>query len=139
MRGRAVSCLHEPHRLHRDLETIRGRDPATSATFARFENPWFFLETADAYAGVFRDAGFSVPFARIEPTATRHSPEQVLTVFESGAAAGYLNPDCYDVPLPKGYVESFRRILYDSFRAQAGGDGRVDLVFNRIYLLAVKP
>jgi len=115
------------------------REPATTGAFGRFKNPWFFLETADAYADVFRESGFSVPFARIEATTTRYSPEQVLKVFESGAAAGYLNPDCYEIPLPDGYVESFRRILSESFRAQAGADGLVELAFNRIYLVAVKP
>jgi trans-aconitate 2-methyltransferase len=111
----------------------------TSATFARFQSPWFFLETADDYADLFRRAGFAVPFSRIDTTCTRHSPEEVLAVFESGAAAGYLNPDCYDVPLPDGYRESVRRILAREFRAQAGADGQVELCFQRIYLLAVKP
>jgi len=59
-------------------------------------------------------------------------------LFEFGAAAGYLNPHCYDVALPDGYLEAFRRILSESFRAQAGADGRVDPVFNRFDVLAVK-
>jgi trans-aconitate methyltransferase len=121
----------------RGVEAV-ARDPATSATFARFESPWFFLESADAYGEIFRQAGFSVPFARIQAATTRCSPEQVLTVFESGAAAGYLNPACYGGALPDGYVEAFRRILSGSFRAEAGDDGQVPLVFHRIYLLAVK-
>jgi trans-aconitate methyltransferase len=114
------------------------RHPGTAATFARFQSPWFFLETAEAYAEVLREAGFEVPFARMETTRTRHSKEQAINIFESGAAAGYLNPSCYEVPLPAGYVESVRQILADSFQAQAGADGQVELVFNRIYLLAVK-
>jgi trans-aconitate methyltransferase len=112
--------------------------PETAAIFSRFRSPWFFCETSDAYAGVFRDAGFAVPFARMETARARYSPEQVLKVFESGAAAGYLNSACYEVPLPGGYLESFRGILADAFRAQADGDGQVELVFHRIYLVAVR-
>ena len=113
--------------------------PETAATFSRFRSPWFLCETGDEYAEFCRDAGFIVPFARIEETSARYSPEQVLKVFESGAAAGYLNATCYGVPMPNGYVESFRRILADAFRAQADGDGQVELVFHRIYLVAVRP
>ena len=113
--------------------------PETAATFSRFRSPWFFCETGDEYEDFFRDAGFIVPFARIEETSARYSPEEVLKVFESGAAAGYLNATCYGVPMPDGYVESFRRILADAFRAQADGDGQVELIFHRIYLVAVRP
>ncbi len=115
------------------------RDSGTRETFARFRSPWFFLETAEAYADAFRRAGFTVPLARIEVTRTPSAPEQVLTAFESGAAAGYLNPACYGGSLPEGFVEAFRRIALGSFRQQAGADGRVDLAFHRIYLLAAVP
>jgi ubiquinone/menaquinone biosynthesis C-methylase UbiE len=112
--------------------------PGTAATFARFRSPWFFLETGDAYADVFRRAGFVVPFARIEATGARYSPDQTLQLFESGAAAGYMNANCYGGSLPDGYVQSFRRVLADAFGAQAGEDGQVDLVFHRIYLIALR-
>ncbi len=118
-------------------EVARRRE--TAETFARFRSPWFFLETAEAYADLFQKAGFLVPLARIEEPRTRHSPEHVLNVFESGASVGYLNPACYDVPLTDGYVECFRRFLGEAFRAQAGPDGQVELVFHRVYVLAVKP
>ena len=111
--------------------------PDTAATFAQFRSPWFFLETSDAYANVFRHAGFVVPFARIEATSARYTPDQMLKVFESGAAAGYLNANCYGGEVPAGYVQSFRRVLAEAFRAQAGADGQVDLVFHRIYLIAM--
>jgi ubiquinone/menaquinone biosynthesis C-methylase UbiE len=114
------------------------REPATAATYARFHSPWFFLESAEAYADLFCRTGFAVPFSRIDTSRSKHSLEQALAVFESGAAAGYLNPDCYEVPLPDGYGESVRRILAREFRAQAGADGLVELCFRRIYLLAVK-
>ncbi|HTP25249.1 MAG TPA: hypothetical protein VMK12_06245 [Anaeromyxobacteraceae bacterium] len=49
---------------------------------------------AEAYADVFREAGFSVPFVRIEPTTTRCAREQLLKVFNSGAATGVAEPEC---------------------------------------------
>ena len=112
--------------------------PDTATTFAQFRSPWLFLETGDAYADIFRRAGFVVPFARIEATSARYSPDQMLKVFESGAAAGYLNVNCYGGSVPDGYVHSFRRILADAFRAQADANGQVELVFHRIYLVALR-
>jgi len=122
----------------RGIDAI-ARHPETAATLARFRSPWFFLETGDAYADVFRRAGFAVPFVRIEATRARYSPDQTLKVFESGAAAGYLNLNCYAGAVPDSYAESFRRILADAFRSQAGADGQVELVFHRIYLIALRP
>jgi trans-aconitate methyltransferase len=49
-----------------------------------------------------------------------------------------MNANCYGCSVPDGYVESFRRILADAFHAQAGADGKVDLVFHRIYLVALR-
>jgi len=112
------------------------RHPETAATFSRFRNPWFFRETADAYADIFHDVGFVVKFTQIVDTSARYSPEQVLKIFESGAVAGYLNPACYEGPLPDRYVESFRRIVANAFRAQADNDQHIDLLFHRIYLVA---
>jgi hypothetical protein len=86
---------------------------------------------------VFRAAGFAVPFARIDAARSRHAPEQALAIFDSGAAAGYLNPDCYGSALPGGYVEAFRRIMARTFEALAEPDGRLELEFRRLYLLAV--
>jgi trans-aconitate 2-methyltransferase len=113
--------------------------PETAATYTRFRSPWFFCENSDAYADIFRNAGFMVPFARIETTRTRYSPEQVLKVFESGAAAGYLNKEYYDGSIPAGYIESFRRILAEAFQAQADSHGQIDLQFHRVYLIAIRP
>jgi hypothetical protein len=60
-------------------------------------------------------------------------------MFESGAAAGYLNPECYDVPLPAGYAEAARELILDDLRSRVGGDGLVELLFYRVYVLARKP
>jgi len=113
-------------------------DPKTATAFAGFRPPWLFLDTADEYASLFRQAGFSVPFARIEAIATLHSPDEVMTIFESGAAAGYLNQDHYSTPIDAAYTRSFREIARRSFQQQADRNGKVVLLFNRIYLLAIK-
>jgi ubiquinone/menaquinone biosynthesis C-methylase UbiE len=120
------------------LEQV-ARDPATGPVLAHFRAPWFFLESAQAYAALFETAGFKVPFARIQTSCTKHAPDEVMRIFESGAAAGYLAPASYAEPPPPGYAEALRAIVQASFRAQAGADGAVDLVFNRIYLVAMKP
>ncbi len=114
------------------------RDPRTAATFAGFRSPWLFLETVDDYRELFRNSGFTVSFAVIEEQVTPYTPEDVVTIFESGAAAGYLNRDNYDTDIDEEYGKAFREIIAGAFRSQAGPDGRVDLIFNRVYLVAVK-
>lgn len=113
-------------------------DPRTAATFGDFAPPWFFLETAEAYAALVREAGLAVDFARLDVQVTAHPPAEVMAIFESGAAAGYLNPAYYPALLTDAYVTAFREIVARSFHEQAGANGQVALTFNRIYLVASK-
>ncbi len=114
------------------------KDPRTAKTFAGFKPPWLFLDTAEEYVVMFRQAGFAVPFAKIEEVRTLHSPDEVMTIFESGAAAGYLNQEYYSTPVGEAYAKAFREIVSETFQNQANAQGKVELVFNRIYLIAVK-
>ena len=119
------------------IDAVAG-DPRTATIFAGFRPPWLFLDTADEYASLFKQAGFIVPFAKIETVSTLHSPGEVMTIFESGAAAGYLNQEYYSTKLDEAYERAFREIVRESFHNQANAQGKVELVFNRIYLVAVK-
>lgn len=110
----------------------------TKDLFAGFRPPWLFLEAADEYGALFKEAGFSVSFSRIEELATFHTVEEVMTIFESGAAAGYLNQEYYETRIDAVYCNEFRRIVQDSFHNQAAENGKVELLFNRIYLVAMK-
>jgi len=114
------------------------RDPRTVSTFAGFLPPWLFLDTAEEYAALFKQAGFAVPLAKIETVSTMHSPDEVMTIFESGAAAGYLNQEYYSTPVDEAFAKAFREVVKGSFQGQANAQGKVELVFNRIYLVAVK-
>ncbi|MGE5173542.1 MAG: class I SAM-dependent methyltransferase [Betaproteobacteria bacterium] len=114
------------------------RDPRTANTLSSFRPPWIFLDTAEEYSSLFKQAGFIVPFAVIEEIKTLHAPGQVITIFESGAAAGYLNQEFYGAPIAEAYTKAFREIVRESFLRQANKEGQVELIFNRIYLLAVK-
>jgi trans-aconitate methyltransferase len=113
-------------------------DARTSATFAEFTAPWLFLDSPEEYSALFRHAGFTVPFSVIEEVKTLHPPDEVMTIFESGAAAGYLNQAHYAAPVDGAYTAAFREIVRGSFRKQADHDGKVELMFNRIYLVATK-
>ena len=113
-------------------------NPKTKKEFAHFKDPWFFLETSGDYATLFENVGFTVTHSIIEKVVTPYAPDKVFAVFDSGAAAGYLNTNYYDVPISKEYLCSFREIVKDSFAAQVNESGYVDLVFFRIYLLAQK-
>lgn len=113
-------------------------DPETEGIFAHFKEPWFFLETADEYRELFENWGFKVVLSRIKSVRTKHTPEEVFNIFSSGAAAGYLNQDFYDVRIGADYVKSFERVVKDSFHRQADRHGKVLLIFNRIFLVAIK-
>lgn len=112
--------------------------PDTRETFARFRSPWLLLESAGEYAAVFERAGFAVHLARLEAQRARQPPGGALRIFESGAVAGYLAQDCYDVPLPATYRDRVREIVRAAFAEEAGPEGMVDLVFHRVFLVATR-
>ncbi|WP_202319146.1 class I SAM-dependent methyltransferase [Archaeoglobus neptunius] len=118
------------------IEAVR-KDERTGDVFAHFKEPWFFLETAEEYTSLFERCGFAVVFSKIERVVTEHTPEEVFGIFSSGAIAGYLNPEYYDVELNDEYIKAFREIVRQEFNRQAE-NGIVKLEFNRIFLVAVK-
>jgi len=107
--------------------------------FSSFQLPWLFLETPEEYTELFERAGFEVLHSRIDEVVTSHTPEEVFNIFESGAAAGYLNPEYYSLPISEDYIDAFRKKIREAFTHQANSDGRIDLTFFRIYLLARRP
>ncbi|NTU98200.1 MAG: methyltransferase domain-containing protein [Chlorobiaceae bacterium] len=114
-------------------------DKSTRDTFLHFRSPWVFFDTAEEYAAVFERAGFSVTSSEISELLMRCPPGKVLDMFDTGAAAAYLNQECYDTLFAGDYVENARRVIARDFDSQAGEDNLVTLSFSRIYLLAQKP
>mgnify|MGYP001011275360 FL=1 len=106
---------------------------------ASLPQPWTFYETADEYGHLFSAAGFDVVAAEVEELREHTTPERALEMFESGAAAGYLNPGCYEVPWPEGYSEAARELILNDFRAQTAPGGLLELLFHRVYILGRKP
>jgi trans-aconitate methyltransferase len=113
-------------------------DERTKEVFSSFRAPWVFLESAQAYRALFEQVGFKVQHAEIVETTNLYGPDEVLGTFNSGAAAGYLNPDYYDALLTDRYLQDFAEIVQESFIEQADKNGKIELLFNRIYLLADK-
>jgi trans-aconitate methyltransferase len=114
-------------------------DPRTAGAWSRFTTPWNFYETAEEYERLLAGAGFALAGAEIEELREHCTPARALDMFDSGAAAGYLNPACYDVPLPDDYLEAARELILADFAAQAGAHGLLEVVFSRVYVLARKP
>ncbi|HET8542841.1 MAG TPA: methyltransferase domain-containing protein [Anaeromyxobacter sp.] len=112
------------------------RDPRTAAAWATFRSPWFFRESADAYAALLEAADLRVSVARVDELVARETPEGALRVYGSGAAQGYLDPDCYPAPLPAGFADAVRDIVRAALARRAGADGRLDLRFRRVFLVA---
>ncbi len=119
------------------IEKVK-KDPRTKDIFAHFKEPWFFMETADEYKGLFEKCGFKVVLSKIEAVKTKQTPDEVFNIFSSGAAAGYLNQDFYDVKISEDYMNTFKRIVKDTFVQQANEHGDIELIFNRIFLVAIK-
>jgi ubiquinone/menaquinone biosynthesis C-methylase UbiE len=111
-------------------------NPEIGKVFSGFRAPWFFLETEDGYRSLFEQAGFRVLFCTIEESRSRRTPQQVFDVFCSGAKAGYLDPACYDQPLPEGFESPFLDGIMHAFDHQADNNGMIDLMFHRIYVVA---
>jgi len=112
------------------------RDPRTRPTFATFRSPWYFGESADEYARLAEGAGLAVAHARIDELRMRETPDAALRVFGSGAEAGYLDPASHGVALPEGHRATVLEIVSESLARRAGADGRLDLRFRRVFLLA---
>ncbi len=119
------------------IENVK-KDARTKETFAHFDQPWFFLDTSNEYKDLFQKSGFEVLHSNIDRVESSYIPDEVFKIFDSGASAGYLNQEYFDVPITEEFVHNFETIVKESFNAQAGKDGKVDLVFFRIYLLARK-
>jgi len=98
----------------------------------------FFLETSNEYRELFEKCGFKVVLSKIEKVMTKHTHEEVFNIFSSGAAAGYLNQDFYDIKISGDYINAFKKIVKESFIQQADERGKVELMFNRLFLVAIK-
>lgn len=115
-----------------------GKDERTKEIFTHFKEPWFFLETAEEYKSLFEKCGFIVVFSKIETITTVHTVEETFKIFSSGAIAGYLNQDYYDIELTESYILAFKEIVKKAFDEQSDENGTVKLKFNRIFVVAVK-
>jgi trans-aconitate methyltransferase len=120
------------------INGIMNDDEKLRIVFSSFNSPWLFLETAEEYAVLFEKAGFKVALSRIETQPALFTPEKVFEIFSSGAIAGYLNQDYYSVNIDEDYIQQFKNKIKEKFKNQADSHGLVNLIFNRIYLLAFK-
>lgn len=119
------------------IESVK-EHPVLKTTFSEFNNPWLFLEEAEEYSALFRNRGFEVLFSKLQTIATPYPPDEVFRIFASGAIAGYLNGDYYKRGISDEYINEFQKIIREDFHRQADDNGYVKLVFNRIFLVAVK-
>lgn len=115
------------------------RSPELDALCAGFRAPWFFLDSPAAYQALFAEAGFLVRTCRIAAVPQRCTVEKAVGVFKSGAAAGYLNQAYYAEPLPSDFAARMEAGFRESFTAQADGEGQIELLFNRVVVLAERP
>ena len=113
-------------------------DKKLGQAFDKFNSPWFFLETEAEYRDLFNYHGFKVPFCEIQTIETFYNPHEVYKIFASGAIAGYLNKTYYDCEINDEYIKNFQNIVKEEFNKQAIYQGKVKLVFNRIFIVGIK-
>ena len=76
-----------------------GADPMLKDLFSTYRSPFFILETEQEYAELFESAGFEVLHSRIYELVSNHTYDEVFHNFNSGVAAAYFTPECYDLPI----------------------------------------
>ncbi len=117
------------------LEAVKNSE--IGEIFRSFRSPWFFLDTEEEYTRLFEKHGFEVSYCKIEKIRTVHTPEELFKIFRSGAVAAYLNPDFYGrrEEVDSSYRRRFLEIVRREFERMAV-NGRVELVFHRVFLIA---
>jgi len=107
--------------------------------FGTFHEPWFFLGTAEDYDRLAADTGLVIDVCRIDRVVERHTADALWKVFESGAGTAYLSPEHYGAVWTAVYEATARELILAAFEKSVGSDGLVEVIFNRLYLLARKP
>ncbi len=113
-------------------------DERTKKIFSKFHSPWLFYDTEEEYKVKLEQCGFLPEICRIEKIETKHKPDEAYKIFSSGAAAGYLNQEFYDVEINENYLNDFNAIIQSEFENQVDELGFVSLIFYRIYMIAKK-
>ncbi|MEC9049340.1 MAG: hypothetical protein VYD66_00935, partial [Candidatus Neomarinimicrobiota bacterium] len=70
---------------------------------------------------------------------SRKTPDQFMDSFECGAALAYCNPECYQENITQEELDEFRNIIRKNFTYMANDSVAMDLIFNRMELIAKKP
>ncbi len=104
--------------------------------FSSFQSPWFFLESAEEYKKLFEKTEFKISYCHIEEVHQIYPPGKAFDVFNSGAAAGYLNQRYFLKTLPEDFPMKVLKGVRESFDEQTTPANEVDLVFYRIYVIA---
>jgi hypothetical protein len=90
------------------------------------------------YQRLFESAGFEVRYCQLRILQAVYPLPKIYDIFSSGAAAGYLNQDYYDIPIDEQYQRDVSAIFKRSIQEQARGQDRLTLSFKRVYILALK-
>ncbi|MGA7720162.1 MAG: class I SAM-dependent methyltransferase [Ignavibacteriaceae bacterium] len=120
------------------IKKMTDGDEKIREIYSQFKSPWLFLENAGEYSRIFESGGFKIVLSKIDSQSAKQMPEKVFEIFSSGAIEGYLNKDNYSIEIGNDYIERFKYLIKQEFVKQADKDGLVNLIFNRIYLLASK-
>ncbi len=110
------------------IERVKN-DNRTKDVFSCWKNPFFMPEKASNYSLVFEKAGFKVVFSEIKTIKTKYTSEEVFNIFSTGAIAGYLNQEYYNITISEKYIDTFKNIVREEFENQAGEDGYLEIEY----------
>jgi trans-aconitate methyltransferase len=120
-----------------DVAEKAGSQDDTRDVFKHWRSPWLWLKDEEEYRILFIEHGLEISHLHIEKERSYYTPEQAFSNFISGAAQGFTGKDYYDVLLPDGYLERFKKHAKEAMFSRVK-DGRVEVDFQRLYFIGGK-
>ena len=137
--GLQTSATLNPCENYSKIFSVLSTNQLTKNIFNSFKSPWNRFSTAEEYGSLFTNQGFKLLFNEISTNNAELSVDQVIKSFESGLAFGYYNPANYEVQFDNNYLLNFKKIFRQEIKKQLNSNGKIDLIYKRLFLIAEKP
>ena len=89
------------------------------------------------YETFFSRHGFKTRFLQIAFEENYFTVADAYNIYISGAANGFVGEKYYDIEISKDYVGQFNNLIKEEME-KAAKDGKVKVVFNRLYYIGGK-
>lgn len=114
------------------------RRPELQKVFQHWRSPWFQLPALPDYRIFFEESGLKTAYLQIDHEVDAFSVDEAFGIYITGAAQGFAGRQYYDIEVDDAYIEAFARAVREEMEASAN-DGKVEVDFNRMYYVGLKP